>query len=318
MKDDTEKPLVSVIVPCFNAEPWVAAAMDSALAQTWPEIEIIAVDDGSTDRSLSVLGRYAGPRVRVLDQANRGAAAARNAGLAAASGDFIQFLDADDLLEPTKIANQVGLLIASGPGAVGISRWARFRNDPSDAVASESALFCDLSPVDFLLLHTARGEMMHPAAWLVPRSVAEKAGPWDESLSLNDDGEYFARIALASRKIVFSPGSLSLYRSGLAGSLSGRRDRKSLISLLKSCELIADHLTAAEDSPRVRQALADYFQRLVYETYPDAPNLSKEAETRVRGLGGSQLKPLMGRRQAMLARFVGWKLVRRAARLLGR
>jgi glycosyltransferase involved in cell wall biosynthesis len=309
-------PLVSIVIPCYNAEPWVAAAIESALSQTWLRIEVIAVNDGSKDGSMSVLRRYAGPKVQVLDQPNRGASSARNAGLGVAQGDYIQFLDADDLLTPDKLSGQLSLLDGQGTGVVATARWARFNEDPALAVVPESPLFRDLSPVEFLLLCTARGHMMHPAAWLVPAEVARAAGQWDERLTLNDDGEYFARVVLAARKIVHSPESLTLYRSGMPSSLSGRRDRRALESLYRSCDLVASHLAAAEDSVRVRAALADYFQRLVYETYLDAPDLSKRAEAKVWELGGSTLPPEMGARQAMLARVVGWRLAKRATRLL--
>jgi glycosyltransferase involved in cell wall biosynthesis len=310
-------PLVSIIIPCYNAEPWVADAVESALSQTWPEIEVIAINDGSTDGSLSVLRRLASSKVRVIDQANRGASAARNAGLLAAKGQLIQFLDADDLLSADKLASQVPRLIANGPEAVATARWGRFEKNPSVAVVTESPLFHDLDPVDFLLLHTATGRMMHPAAWLVPAGVARKAGPWNESLSLNDDGEYFARVALAAAKVIHIPDSLSLYRSRLPDSLSGRGDRRSLESLFVSCELVAAHLREKEDSPRVRQALADYFQRLAYEVYPGAPKLSARAQASADLLGGSKVLPEMGRRQEWLSRIVGWRLARRAAQYIG-
>jgi len=306
-------PLVSIIIPCHNAEPWVAAAVESALAQTWEDIEVIAVNDGSTDGSAGVLRRLAGPRVRVIDQPNSGASSARNSGLRAAGGEFIQFLDADDLLAPAKVAQQVALLANRGAGFVASARWARFRGDASSATQEDSPLFADLSAVDFLLLHTAGGHMMHPAAWLLPSAVALAAGPWDETLSLNDDGEYFARVCLASKGIAHASDSLTLYRSHLPGSLSARRDRRSLDSLFRSCELVAEHLERAEDSPRTRSARADYYQRLAYEVYPAAPDLFRRAEAKVRELGGSKLRPPMGRRQALLARLVGWKLARRAA-----
>jgi glycosyltransferase involved in cell wall biosynthesis len=312
------KPLASIIVPCYNAERWVAAAIESALAQTWPEIEIIAVNDGSTDNSIGVLRRFEGPRVQVLDQPNRGASAARNAGLRAAKGKYLQFLDADDLLAPDKVSRQVLLLEARGPGVVGTARWARFQQDPATALATDSPLFRDIAPVDFLLLHTAGGHMMHPAAWLVPSDIARKAGPWDESLTLNDDGEYFARVALSAREIAYSLDSVALYRSGLPSSLSGRRDRRSLDSLFRSCDLVAAHLVGVEDTPRVRHALADYYQRLAYEIYPDAPDLFGLAEARARAMGGSKLRPSMGGRQALLARIVGWKMARRASALFPR
>jgi glycosyltransferase involved in cell wall biosynthesis len=311
-------PLVSIIIPCYNAEAWVGDAVRSALAQSWESVEVIAVNDGSSDASLSVLEGLRGPRLRVIDQRNRGASAARNAGLRAAAGQFVQFLDADDLLAPGKIASQVALLATSAAGAAATGRWARFTSDPAAAEVTPSPLFADLSPVELLILETAAGHMMHPAAWLVPAAVARAAGPWDESLSLNDDGEYFARVALAASRVVHAGDALSLYRSGVPGSLSGRRDRRALESLSRSCELVAGHLSAAEDSPRVRSALADYFQRLAFEVYPEAPDLSRRAEARAAALGGSRARPPMGGRQALLARLVGWRLARRLAAALGR
>jgi glycosyltransferase involved in cell wall biosynthesis len=274
---------------------------------------VIAVNDGSRDNSMAVLRRFEGPRVRLLDQANSGASAARNAGLRVAKGKYIQFLDADDLLTPGKISAQVKLLESQGEGAVATARWGRFRDDPAVADFTDSPLFRDLAPVDFLLNLTAAGLMMHPAAWLVPSEVVLKAGPWDERLTLNDDGEYFARVALSAKKISFSPDSIALYRSGLTTSLSARRDRRSLESLYLSCDLVAARLLAAEDSPRVKRALADYYQRLVFEIYPDAADLCRRAESEVKRLGGSSLRPTTGWRQAILARLVGWRIAKRVA-----
>ncbi len=304
-------PLVSILIPSYNSGRWLAATLESALAQTWPRCEIIIVDDGSTDDSLTIARRYESRGVRIAIQTNAGASAARNHGLRLALGEFIQFLDADDLLSPEKITAQVGLLERVGTDCVATCRWGRFAGDPGAAAFVDDAVFRDFGPADWLLAHTGAARMMHPAAWLVPRAVAGRAGPWDETLSLNDDGEYFARVALAARRIAFSPAGASFYRSALPGSLSRRRDRRALESVAHSVELIAAHLRRAEDSPRVRHSLADYWQRLVYEIYPDAPDLCHRAESEVRKLGGSGLLPDMGSRERLAAQVLGWKLARR-------
>src|ERR1700722_9877011 len=101
--------LVSIIIPCYNAERWVQEAVESCLNQSYPNIEIIVVDDGSTDRSLEILRRY-GPRIKLKSGPNRGGNVARNQGFALSSGRYIQYLDADDYLEPDKIARQVRFL----------------------------------------------------------------------------------------------------------------------------------------------------------------------------------------------------------------
>jgi hypothetical protein len=150
---------------------------------------------------------------------------------------------------------------------------------------------------------------------LVPRGIVERAGPWDESLSLNDDGEYFARVAAASAGLAFAsePEAATYYRSGLAGSLSRRRSPAALASLYRSAELISTHLLSMEDSPRSRQALSDYWCHLCYEFYPDSPRLSREAGRRSATLGRSEVPPPLGSRARLLARLVGWRLARRLA-----
>src|ERR1051326_5639298 len=119
----TSPPLVSIIIPCFNAARWLPATLQSALAQTWPNLEVIVVDDGSTDHSAAIARRYEGDRVRGVVQPNAGAAAARNTGLRHARGEFIQFLDADDLLAPEKIAKQMEALLRAPAGAVASGPW---------------------------------------------------------------------------------------------------------------------------------------------------------------------------------------------------
>ena len=100
-------PFVSILIPCHNAAPWLATTLESALAQSWPHREIILVDDGSTDGSLALAQTFAGRGVRVFAQPNSGASAARNHAIRESHGDFLQFLDADDLISPGKLAAQL-------------------------------------------------------------------------------------------------------------------------------------------------------------------------------------------------------------------
>jgi len=310
-------PTVSIIIPCYNAAPWVADAIRSCLRQTWADREIIVVDDGSKDDSLARARQFEPQGVKVLAQANGGAASARNAGFRASRGDWIQYLDADDLLAPGKIAAQLRLAADRPAGCVLTARWGRFTAAPESAeIPAANPLFADLSPAEFFHLFASRDCMMHPAAWLVPRTVATLAGPWDERLSLNDDGEYFARIVSRSRQVVHCADALSYYRSNLAGSLSGQRSRRHLESGFLAVELIAGHILAA--APEARRDAADLFQRFAYDYYPAAPDLIDRALARARALGGSNLRPLGGRTFSRLGRLFGWKVARRLQVLAGR
>src|SRR5919198_3579594 len=100
-------PLVSILIPAYNAERWLADTIRSALEQTWPRKEIIIVDDGSRDQTLSIARQFAAKNVSVVTQENQGGSAARNRAFSLCQGEFIQWLDADDLLSPEKIARQI-------------------------------------------------------------------------------------------------------------------------------------------------------------------------------------------------------------------
>jgi glycosyltransferase involved in cell wall biosynthesis len=303
--------LVSILIPCYNAGPWISGTIESALAQDWPEKEVIVVDDGSADDSLRMAQSFAPRGVRVISQPNRGAAAARNAAFAESRGEWIQFLDADDLLAPDKISHQMRLAADAGPEAVLTARWARFENSPADASFCPLALCVDAEPVEWVIRKLNGHDMMHPAAWLVPRSLAHHAGPWDERLSLDDDGEYFTRVVLASGAVRHCPPAVSYYRSNMQNSLSRQRSERACRSALLSIRLCAQHLLAVEDSPRTRKACANMFMRLCQTIYPMFPDIVAESETQAHRYGGSTDLPLGGPAFRIAARLLGWKAARR-------
>ncbi len=164
--------------------PWLRETLQSVLDQTWPHIEIILVDDGSHDESVAVARSLLSRRIRIIEQANAGQSASENVAIAAAQGDYFEYLDADDLLAPDKIERQIRMLQETEPGCVASGEWGRFYDSPRDASFEPSALWRDLEPIDWLLTAWSEHLMMHGAARLVPRAVAERAGPWDERLSL--------------------------------------------------------------------------------------------------------------------------------------
>jgi glycosyltransferase involved in cell wall biosynthesis len=108
------KPLVSILIPAYNAAPFLAETVRSALAQTWERKEIIIVDDGSKDETVAVARQFESAGVKVVTQPNQGAAATRNNLFKLAQGDYIQWLDADDLLSPEKIARQMAVVETAG------------------------------------------------------------------------------------------------------------------------------------------------------------------------------------------------------------
>ena len=146
------KPLVSILIPAYNSEEWIADTLQSAITQTWPRKEIIVVDDGSSDRTAEVARRFASKEVAVVSTKNQGAAAARNHALRLSQGDYIQWLDADDLLAPDKIERQFAVLREVDSRRILLSSsWAYFNYRINGARFVPTSLWQDLSPVEWLL-----------------------------------------------------------------------------------------------------------------------------------------------------------------------
>ncbi len=304
-------PLVSILIPAYNSAAWIEETLRSALAQTWPHREIIVVDDGSSDDTVERARRFASSGVRVISQPNAGASAARNRAWRESRGDWLQFLDADDLLEPRKIEHQLRLARTHGPDFAYCARWTRFTRATADADFTPQPLCRDAHPEEWITLKLRDNVMMHPAAWLVSRPLAERAGPWDESLSLDDDGEFFSRVVFASRGVRHCEEALSYYRSNISGSLSKRRTAAAWQSGFRSLELTADRLLARRRDAETKSAVANAYQQLAYSAYPDEPSIAARCERRARELGGSNVQPGGGAAFRGISRFLGWRFARR-------
>ncbi len=318
------QPLVSILIPCYNAEKWLTATLQSALAQTWPHQEIIVVDDGSTDQSLAIAQSFASKTVQVISQLNRGASAARNRALQVAQGDLLQYLDADDLLSPTKIEAQVRLLQAQPPECLALCSTIHFQDgqEPDTGIFHDGLPFYADSdqPLDWLIRllgGDGEGAMVHPAAWLTPRTVAARAGDWNETLTVDDDGEYFARVILASQGIRRVGSVVSYYRKQGGSSLSGAQTAAHCWSGLQAIDLKAEQIlarTTPANSARAKRALARCYLEWAVWVYPRYPAITEVALQRIRALGVAMPRPQFGSwRGEWLSRLLGWQLTRRAS-----
>src|SRR5690242_13700137 len=210
------QPLVSICIPALNANKFLGETLDSVFNQSYSNLEIIVVDDGSTDNTASVARSFENKNVRYYHQENKGAAAARNVAFSKSTGAYIKFLDADDLLEKYCIEKQVERSIGN-PNCIASGKWGRFyvENASDFEITEESALWKDQDPLDWLIasLKETGANMMQPGIFLIPRGIVQKAGPWNEQLSLIDDFEYMVRVFLASKRILFCEGAVLKYRS---------------------------------------------------------------------------------------------------------
>ncbi|MDP4528972.1 glycosyltransferase [Alkalimonas delamerensis] len=201
-------PLVSVIVPCFNAQHTIGTALGSLLAQSWPRLEIIVVDDASSDESVAVIKRWAqqDARIRLVQQSeNQGAYAARNAGLALAKGSFLTTHDSDDWSHPQKIEYQLQALLTQPKAQASISHWVR---------TSAELVFERWRPEPGWIYRNTSSLMFR-------RKVFKQLGFWDR-VSVNADTEYLERLLAA-----FGPRAIVDVLPGIPLSF-GRSDSGSL------------------------------------------------------------------------------------------
>jgi len=282
------KPLVSILIPSYNAERWVAQAIESALAQTWPNKEIIVVDDGSTDRTLCIADEFSKRGVIVALQEHKSASAARNKAFSLCKGDYIQWLDADDMLAPDKIAKQMEFAESCANKRILLSsEFGRFHFRTKSAEFTPTALWEDLSPVEWLLRKMGRNIWMQPGTWLVSRELSEAAGPWDERLSFDDDGEYFCRVLLESDGTKFIRGAKTFYRATGPQSLSMPDDsNKKMESGWLSIRLHIQYLRWLEDSARTREACIKYLETWMPMMSPHRPDIMNAMQQMAEILGG--------------------------------
>jgi len=308
------KSLVSILIPAYNSEEWIGDSIRSAQAQTWPRKEIIVVNDGSSDGTARAAEQFAGGEVTVVSTKNQGAAAARNHALQLSKGDFIQWLDADDVLSPGKIEYQLAALKEGDSRRVLLSGpWANFSYRTERARFAPNSLYHDLSPVEWLLRKMGENLHMQTSTWLTSRELAEASGPWDTRLINDDDGEYFCRVLLQSEGTRFVPESQVFYRVMPSSRLSfvGTSNNKKN-ALLISMKLHVQYLRSLEESERVRKACLTYIQTWYPSFYPDRPDIVGELQALAAELGGRLETPRLRWKYAWMEPIFGLDAAKRA------
>ena len=254
-----QQSLVSVIIPLYNSEQFIARAIESVKNQTYSNIEVIVVDDGSTDNSLAIAKQYESRNIHIYSQTNQGAQVARNFGFSHSKGKYIQYLDSDDYLTPRKIEKQVRLL--ENNDAMTIATSSVYIDDGYKCVLWKMPnIYHDFKNGFELLVNLwyyFTPSLAH-GSYLMPRTLVECSGGWDETLLKNQDGEFFSRVLIQAQKVVYAEDEGQVWRIQ-PNSISHSSNAAKIESVLRSYKMISKRMLSYENSERVKHAIAVAF-----------------------------------------------------------
>lgn len=285
-------PKVSILIPCYNSERFVAETLDSCLAQTYRNIEIIVVDDGSTDNSFAIAKSFESNIIKVYRQDNSGACAARNYAFRKSSGEYIVYLDADDIINPSFVEEHIIRLCDANERCISFGKWDKFRSSIAETTFPSRHFYKDyIAPFQLLIDLWETGSMLQTSCYMVSRQLVYESGGWKENLLMNQDGDFFSRILMIASKAYFISNAKVYYRIGEYSTVSKANSENKLVSLLDSYISYKENALIHKDNLRVRKALSYNFTYFIYLYGNKYPALYKKAKDQVENLGvGFQLR----------------------------
>jgi len=312
-------PQTSVIIPCFNNSAWIRDTLCSVVAQNRESLGIIVIDDGSTDNSAEIV-RDEFSFVHLVRTPNRGASQARNLGTSLAHGEFIQYLDADDLLAEGKIGAQVEALERTGAD-VAYGDWQKLVPSPApgsgdDFVPGEVVARVIEGDAEIALF----GDFWcPPAAYLFRRSIVDRvvdqAGGWNESLPVIQDARFALDCALLGGRFVHTPGIAAYYRAHEAGSLSRRNPVAFWRDVYRNAQQVeawwSEHGGIAE--PR-RNALKHCLGNVARSSFKTDPETFEQALADLERLGCGSYTPEGPPHLRIASKLIGYRRSEQAAR----
>jgi glycosyltransferase involved in cell wall biosynthesis len=310
-------PLISIITPCFNSGKYIKDTIESVLYQTYTNFEWIIINDGSTDNTEEIVQSYKDERIRYIYQENRGQCTASNKGIEASIGNFIKFLDADDIMNLTHLQNLIDC-IKDEETLISCS-WGRFYNDDLSSFKLEREnVSKSLGSIEWIKMAlNQRHDMMPGWLWLIPRNIIRKSGGWDERFTLNNDFEFSIRLLLASKEVKFSQNAIIYYRTN-KNTLSSTYNESSLKNAIQSNILGIKLILTRENSELTRRICANRLQEWAFITYPEFPNLFFILNSEIKKLGGSNIKIEGGIYFRLIVFFLGWKKAKKIKQIIKR
>ncbi|WP_439475776.1 glycosyltransferase family 2 protein [Algoriphagus formosus] len=296
-------PLVSILIPNFNKAAYLAETLDSVLAQTYNHWECIVVDDHSSDASWEILETYEKRDLRIKiykrpEERIKGGSVARNYAFEMSKGDYIQWLDSDDVIHPKKIQDQLNDLLGNDEVFVSISNWdwlehlsghhsgkledfnlerkisSRWKNYPSNGLS--------------LILWLFKNNLfIPPHAYFMDRRIVLRSGLWQDDINKNQDGEFMLRVLLKGGQIVFNDSIYAYYRRPDSTHLSKQATLRSYQDWFRSLKLGDQNILAMKDSTEIRDILVMNYERLIKFTGLEFPSVTEMSLHRIKELNPS-------------------------------
>ncbi len=308
------QPLVSVLIPLFNKADYFEETMASVLNQTYPNIEVIIVDDGSTDGSFELAKSYVSKNIFLLKQENKGSSSARNKAFEYAKGDFIQYIDADDVLDVRKIEEQINTLGGQTDVLTNAKGKGFIIQKNGEKQLFDRKLLCknydDKSK--FLFDEVQEAALVH--SWLIPRNLIEKAGKWDETMTIFDDRDFYLRLVPLASSIVYCSEAICYWRlPNSSEHLSQRNNIADFEAVLRYFLRFEQTLLQPNNSKNeeIRLALACLYKKLLVKSYTQK-SIVEEIHNRCFRLGlvpHCSNSPIIGQLKRLFGLKIAFKIL---------
>lgn len=271
--DKNTTPLVSICIPMYNVAEYIEETLKQALNQSYDNIEIIIVDDNSTDNSYEIASRFKSDKVRLFKNLNKGGNAARNYAFKKSKGVFIKFLDADDYCSYDMIMKQVNRILRDGSVDTLIHSPLKMVYPDGSFVLPPRLIDKDYEPGIELLVDIWKREGFNiPHCHLMHRNLVEKSGGWDEQLIKNQDGEFFARVASLADKSLSVNDVYAFWRQTNKG-VSSKKSINAHSAVINSYDIIAQLLLKYNSNLQMRKICGKYIGFFVFENYLELKDL---------------------------------------------
>lgn len=264
----SQQPLVSICIPLYNAQEYLQETLERLLAQTYANIEVVIVDDHSTDNSVSIVSGFKSDKIQLYTNPKKGGQSARNYAFSKATGDYIKFMDADDYCSPAMIENQLKCLLERGTdNTLVFSPVYMFYND-GEIIEVERNIDKDYTPGIELVTAIWSGKGFNcPHCHLMHRSLIEKTGGWDETIIKNQDGEFFARVANYADMALSFPDEHAMWRQTRKG-VSSNLSLKAHESVIETFGIIIKMILSYKNDAHNKFICGQKLGLYLYSNYP--------------------------------------------------